>query len=115
MLNKRDREIKDKVENAKYNQLYEDLRDCETVELKEAVLKTFYSTKDVVKSSNNNRAKGLVAYMDESTPAKPLRKIPTPHDLMGFEDVNFPFEDKRDFKSFDESIKGSNIKFDPKV
>lgn len=151
MLNKRDREIKDKVENAKYNQLYEDLRDSPTVELKEAVLNTFYSTKNIAKQADNSRTKGIImsksiksmlednfkpidtnqedfdamirgglkeesskpsradwadmddkprkkgllAYMDESTTAKPLRKIPTPHNLMGFEDIIFDKVDNK--------------------
>jgi hypothetical protein len=89
MREKRDREIKDKVEDDKYNQLYEDLRDSPTVELKEAVLKTFYSTKDIAKQADTNRMVDIMKENIYKHIDKPIRKIPTPHDLMGFEDIIF--------------------------
>lgn len=91
MRGKRDREIKDKVENAKYNQLYEDLRDCETVELKEAVLKTFYSTKDIAKATDKDRISDMI----ESINRTPFMYRPRNTgksgypDLAGFNDINF--------------------------
>lgn len=95
MYDKRDREIKDKVENAKYNQLYEDLRDCETVELKEAVLKTFYSTKDIAKTIDKDRINAMMESFTREpfvfTPRKP-GKTDYP-DLKGFGTINFERKD----------------------
>ena len=42
LTNKRDREIKSNLENEKYKQLYKDLQDSPTLELKEIVYKNFY-------------------------------------------------------------------------
>lgn len=97
---KRDREIKDKVENAKYNHLYSDLRDSNTIEEKELILKAFYNTKDIAKRADNNRVgivmgKSIKSQLDEPLSfALPLRKIPTPHDLMGFDTNSITFEPK---------------------
>lgn len=48
---KRDRDIKINLENDKYNQLYKDLQDSPTLELKEIVYKNFYY--DESKKCNN--------------------------------------------------------------
>lgn len=40
--NKRDREVQEQVIDESYNQLYKDLADAPTIELKEAIIKTFY-------------------------------------------------------------------------
>lgn len=40
--NKRDREVQDQVIDESYKQLYKDLADAPTIELKEAIIKTFY-------------------------------------------------------------------------
>ena len=42
LTNKRDRDIKSNLENDKYKQLYKDLQDSPTLELKEIVYKNFY-------------------------------------------------------------------------
>ena len=51
LTNKRDREIKSNLENEKYMQLYKDLQDSPTLELKEIVYKNFYY--DEREQSNN--------------------------------------------------------------
>lgn len=96
LRDKRDREIKDKVENAKYNHLYSDLRDSNTIEEKELILKAFYSTKEISKATDKDRITAMIESMNKQpfisgyrNPGKtslPIRKIPTPHDLMGFND-----------------------------
>lgn len=87
---KRDREIKDKVENAKYTHLYSDLRDSNTIEEKELILKAFYSTKDIAKANDYNRMVNIMKDNINKYIDLPLKRIPTPHDLMGFDtDIEF--------------------------
>ena len=51
LTNKRDRDIKNNLENEKYMQFYKDLQDSPTLELKEIVYKNFYY--DEREQSNN--------------------------------------------------------------
>ena len=93
LYNKRDREIKEKVETAKYNNLYEDLRLSSTVEQKEEILTAFYSTKDIVKQANWNRFVPMMEKLKKESTVQPVTFDNTLHSLMGFTDIIF---DKKD-------------------
>ena len=53
LTNKRDRDIKSNLENEKYRQLYNDLQDSPTIELKEIVINNFYKRTKVSSSILN--------------------------------------------------------------
>lgn len=46
LFNKRDRQIKEQIVDEAYRQLYKDLADAPTIELKQAILNTFYEEEE---------------------------------------------------------------------
>ena len=65
LTNKRDRDIKSSLENEKYRQLYNDLQDSPTIELKEIVINNFYKrTKVSLNILNAHRMSGHKDFVD---------------------------------------------------
>ena len=65
LTNKRDRDIKTSIINEKYRQLYKDLQDSPTIELKEIVINNFYKrTKVSLSILNAYRMSGHKDFVD---------------------------------------------------
>lgn len=99
LYNKRDRDIKEKVETAKYHHLYEDLRLTCTIEQKEEILTAFYSTKDIVKQADSKRIVNMVDKLKTKLVPSTIKETQTPHSLMGFTDIIFDRKDSNDTNS----------------